>query len=463
MKISLSVLRFGLAVGFGVAALITIIITTWELIENPGGIFRGPGGINWQFVIKTATSWFFPSFASITVVAALGRLIWTLVRRNLYGAAMIRNYWYFNNQSSQVTAQDTQMTQEYLVRDLNKAREKYTIPAIAVTVMNSDAILLQEIQGARVSDEPDQATLDDFFHLGSCSKSVLAIVAAKLIEENGITWATGFFDVFPALRSTARSAYHDITLEDLFLCEAGIKAYTNAETEPFPDYDPSITDKRIEFIKHLISQPPATEKTNGKFGHLYSNASYTMASAMLEKVAGQNYEELVRKTLTDDLGMSVYVGWPNRIGNNQPWGHLINEGKIEAFSPNHEYQIPYLITPAGDLSMTPNDYARYTQLHLKGLRGSDNYISSHAYHFIHFGHDGFSLGVANGILGGKRYSGFDGSGGTFFCRSIIAPESDFAFTIMTNAGSGTSSLKAVDWLTLRIVKKHFNWWWKFWL
>ncbi|MEJ2407157.1 MAG: hypothetical protein P8171_23315, partial [Candidatus Thiodiazotropha sp.] len=69
----------------------------------------------------------------------------------------------------------------------------------------------------------------------------------------------------------------------------------------------------------------------------------------------------------------------------------------------------------------------------------------------------------NGILGGRRYSGFDGSAGTFFCRSIIVPDSDFAFAIMTNAGSGTGSMETVDWLTMRIVKEHFNWWWKFWL
>jgi hypothetical protein len=100
---------------------------------------------------------------------------------------------------------------------------------------------------------------------------------------------------------------------------------------------------------------------------------------------------------------------------------------------------------------------------LKGLGGTDNYISSEAYRSIHFGHAGFSLGVANGVLGGKRYSGFDGSAGTFFCRSIIVPESDFAFAIMANAGSGTGSIEAVDWLTMRIVKAHFNWWWKFWL
>ncbi|OAD20199.1 hypothetical protein THIOM_004115, partial [Candidatus Thiomargarita nelsonii] len=76
---------------------------------------------------------------------------------------------------------------------------------------------------------------------------------------------------------------------------------------------------------------------------------------------------------------------------------------------------------------------------------------------------GFSIGVANGVLGGKSFSGFDGSAGTFFCRSIIVPKSNFAITIMMNAGSGSGTMKAVDRLTMQIIKKHFNWWWKFWL
>lgn len=360
-------------------------------------------------------------------------------------------------------AQDTRLTQEYLSKIMSKASKKYHVPAMVVMVMNSRIIMLQEVHGVRVIDKQSQVTLDDFFHIGSCSKSVLAVMVARFVEQKKIMWQTRFFDVFPELKADANSAYSDITLEDLFLCKAGIKAYTNAEAEPFPDYSPSISDKRLEFIKYLIKQPPSSEKKDGKFQHLYSNASYTMASAMLERVSGEKYEDLVKKTLMDDLGMSVHIGWPNSISPDQPWGHMITKDKVEVFTPDHDYKIPYLITPAGDLSMTPKDYARYTQLHLQGLRGSDNYISSEAYRYIHYGHEGFSLGVANGILGGKRYSGFDGSAGTFFCRSIIIPESDFAFTIMTNAGSGTGTMEAVDRLTMRIIKKHFNWWWKFWL
>ena len=224
-------------------------------------------------------------------------------------------------------AQDARLTQVYLTEILSEARKLYNVPAIAVTVMNSETIYLQEVQGVRVVGKPAHATLDDYFHIGSCSKSVLAVMAAKLVEQKKITWQTRFFEVFPELEANANQAYRDITLEDLFLSEAGIKAYTNAEAEPFPDFGASVRDKRLEFIKFLVRQSPSSEKKNGKFQHLYSNPSYMMASAMLERVSGLKYEELVRRTLTDDLGMSVHIGWPNSISAQQPWGHMIPKDK----------------------------------------------------------------------------------------------------------------------------------------
>ncbi len=358
--------------------------------------------------------------------------------------------------------QSSPLTQVKLSQFIKKARIHYQIPAISVAVMNSDKIFLQDIQGIRVENKKHTATLEDYFHIGSCSKSVLALIAEKLVEEKKITWQSKFFDVYPELKDKARKEYLNITLEDLFLCEAGILAYTSGE-ENFPEIALSVSSPRLVFIEYLIEQPPASGQNHGKFQHLYSNASYTMASAMLERVARLNYEDLVKKTLNDDLGLSVHIGWPNSFNLNQPWGHRINGDKIEVFPPDHEYKVPYLLTPAGDLSLSPQDYAKYTQLHLKGLRGEDNYISSDGYRKIHFARDGFSLGVANGVLSGKQFSAFDGSAGTFYCRSIIVSESNLAFIIMMNAGSGSGTMTAVDWLTMKIVKSYFNWWWKFWL
>jgi D-alanyl-D-alanine carboxypeptidase len=200
-------------------------------------------------------------------------------------------------------AQNSRLTQAYLSEITSKARENFKVPAIAVSVTNAETVYLQEVQGVRVVDKPNKSTLDDYFHIGSCSKSMLAVMAAKLIEQNKVTWQTRFFEVFPELKANANAAYSDISLEDLFLNKAEIKAYTNAEAAPFPDYESSVSDRRLEFVSYLIAQPPSSEKMDGKFQHFYSNASYTMASAMLERISGLSYEDLARMTWTNDLGM----------------------------------------------------------------------------------------------------------------------------------------------------------------
>jgi CubicO group peptidase (beta-lactamase class C family) len=328
--------------------------------------------------------------------------------------------------------------------------------------MNSEDILQTEIHGVRIHGKNDDVSPENYFHIGSCSKSVLAVIAAKLIEENKIDWDTRFFDIYPELKEKALIDYHSITLEDLFLCKAGIKGFTTPE-DLFPELNSKSDRLRYDFAEWLVQQKPGSKLADGKFEFNYSNAGYTMASLMLEKVSGKTYEELIQLYVVDEMGIDTYIGFPNRLDTEQPWGHILSKNDVELFSPEHEYRIPQLITPAGDLCMKPKGFAKYIRLSLKGLRGNDNFITSENYQYIHFSHPGFSIGVFNSKMSGIKFSGMDGSAGTFFCRAILIPESDFAFTIMTNAGSGSSEMKAVDFVTMKIVKKHYNWWWKFWM
>jgi len=163
------------------------------------------------------------------------------------------------------------------------------------------------------------------------------------------------------------------------------------------------------------------------------------------------------------MGITTNIGFPNKLNKNQPWGHILNGDSLELFAPENAYEIPFLLKPAGDLSMTPLDFAKYIQVQLDGLLQGNKFLPKEIYQKIHFGYEGFSIGVANGKLSGYKFSGMDGSAGTFFCRAIIIPETEFAFTIMTNVGSGSSEMEAIDWIMMKILKKQFNWWWKFWL
>lgn len=351
------------------------------------------------------------------------------------------------------------ITTAFLDSLLQEARVKFKVPAIAAAVMNADSIVAQSVKGVRAVGDPATASLDDYFHIGSCAKSVLAVMAAKAVASELVTFETKFFTLFPELKLRAERAYLDITLEDLLRCRAGIRPYTDLNKDPLPVYPSSISSQRLEFVNRLVEQPTVVSPRDGTFPYLYSNASYTMAAVMLERVSGLTYEQLVDQVLRDDLGLAPHVGWPCAHSDDQPLGHVITNGNVTAQRPDSLTKIPYLLTPAGDLSLTPKDFARYTQWHLRGLRGAEHYLSSEAMQIIHFGHTGFSLGVENGSLGSQRYASMDGNTGTFFSRFAIAPDADFALTVMMNANAE----KATEWLTQRILKKHFNWWWKFWL
>lgn len=179
------------------------------------------------------------------------------------------------------------------LRDLvEQTRKKYYLPAIAVVIVNSNDIVLNEIKGVRVQNTKQEATLNDYFHIGSCSKLVLALIAGKLIEDGKINWDTPFFEIFPELKNVSHLGYNKITLEDLFLCKAGIKAFTSG-TEKYPLLEASDANMKYRFAKYLLQQPPASKNKNSQFDFLYSNASYTIAALMLEKVSKLSYEELI--------------------------------------------------------------------------------------------------------------------------------------------------------------------------
>lgn len=128
---------------------------------------------------------------------------------------------------------------------------------------------------------------------------------------------------------------------------------------------------------------------------------------------------------------------------------------------------PGLIIPAGDLSMIPEGFTKYIQLHLSGLKGKSDFLSQETFKYVDIG-DGtqstkqgeyFSLGSFDGSILGKDYVCFDGTMGTFYARGVIIPENDFAYAVLTNNGN----VDAIEYITMRLAKAKFNYWWMFWI
>jgi D-alanyl-D-alanine carboxypeptidase len=353
----------------------------------------------------------------------------------------------------------------------DNAREIWDIPAVSIEVMDSETVRYSYIDGSRRAGSDDRVTGEDYFFIGSCSKSILACIAAKLAEEGKITWDTRFFDLFPELKAEADQAYYDITLEDLLQCQAGIQPFTSG-LEEFPQTGPS-EDRRDVFFKYLLGSEPSSKKENGKFAFLYSNASYSLANAMLERASGMNWESLLDTYIANELGIGFIIGPPYLHDENQPRGHYVYSPeqrkmtgyRFEMIGPEAGYALDPLIYPAGNLSMKPGDFSKYIRLHLEGLQGKSTFLTKESFASLYrdtgAGENGetYTFGSWDGAMLGKKYSCIEGTDSTFYARGLIVPEEDFGMTIMMNCGCP----EAVEYITLKLAKARFGWWWMFWV
>lgn len=72
---------FGVFVGSIMSIAVTVYVTLWEWIENPGGIFHDSNGTHWRFVFDTAVSWLWPTFLTWMFVGIFVHLLYAFVRR----------------------------------------------------------------------------------------------------------------------------------------------------------------------------------------------------------------------------------------------------------------------------------------------------------------------------------------------------------------------------------------------
>ncbi|MGB3074697.1 MAG: serine hydrolase domain-containing protein, partial [Chitinophagales bacterium] len=163
-----------------------------------------------------------------------------------------------------------------------------------------------------------------------------------------------------------------------------------------------------------------------------SNADYTLASLMIEKVTRKTWEQLVNKVFNKDLKLDVKLSWPENQKRKDTWGHSFENGKLTPVPSNTGFHLDYT-EPAGDINMKLTDYVKFIQLNLQGLNGEDNYLKASTYTFIHKGIAGYSLGWYNIYENGKEWSTHSGTAGTYYVSAHIDRLNNKAYIIFTNS------------------------------
>jgi CubicO group peptidase (beta-lactamase class C family) len=155
----------------------------------------------------------------------------------------------------------------------------------------------------------------------------------------------------------------DITLEQLLSHTSGVPGDRN---EHIPLISFSVADDamnldgmRAVLVARLVTLPLAAPPGQ-RFE--YSNLGYTLAGAMMERVTGKTWEELVAVGIFDPLKMSsAGFGPQSTMGRvDAPLGHAADkDGKVRAFLAGPSGDNPPIIGPAGTAHMSVLDFATW--------------------------------------------------------------------------------------------------------
>jgi len=336
---------------------------------------------------------------------------------------------------------------------LERLRTELRAPALAAIVTDSRSILAGGAVGVRRANRMESVELTDLFQIGSNAKAMTATVCAMLVEQGILNWDITPAAVFPDLRKTMLPEYRIMTLEMLLRHTSGISPYTDTDDSDFilPDFGTLLIESHVQHFarflqtsRHVMSPPG--EKV------IYSNAGYSLAAAMAERVSGQAWRELIQDRLFHPLNIHAFVGFehPARIAPDQPWGHILDDhGDFLPHSPE-ENLIPACLAPAGDMCISMPEYARFLQMQLEILRNQPSSFTP----LHNYGKPGIGAGWGVNYLHGMEslglFSVHAGSTGTFFSIAALSHEHSLGFALAVNGGlSGmTPALKEMisSWL-----------------
>ncbi len=310
-------------------------------------------------------------------------------------------------------------------------RLNYQIPEIAYAVIDAKTTFEIAAIGKHAINLLDTASLNDRFHIGSNTKAMTAFMIAKYVEKGRIKWSTKFFDLFPEWKKESKSEYANITLKDLLSHRAGIHPLQGLANDPaIPTYKGTNPEKRKQFGRFVLKLDRVILDSQNTF--VYSNAGYTLATLMVEKVTGKSWEQLIEAVFNKDLQLNVKLAWPENQKKKDTWGHSFENNRLIPVPSNADFHLDYT-EPSGDLNIKLKDYIKFIQLNLKGLAGQNNYLKAETYTFLHNGIKDYALGWYNIYENGKEISTHAGTVGTYYTLVQIDRTNGKAFVIFTNA------------------------------
>lgn len=248
------------------------------------------------------------------------------------------------------------------------------LPALAAATVRDGRVVAAGAVGTRRAGATIPVTLQDRFHIGSCTKAVTALLAGILVDEGRIAWNTSIGARFPDLREGMDAGLAAVTLEQLLSHVGGIPG-DSEEIIRLIIAAYGQDDLNLDGMRHwLLGQwraKPLAHPAGTRFE--YSNLGLTIAGAMLERAGGATWEELVSTRIFDPLQLrTAGIGPQASMGRvDAPLGHVVRpDGSLQPMLAGPDGDVPPVYGPAGAAHLSILDFAAWAAWHAgAGKRG----------------------------------------------------------------------------------------------
>jgi CubicO group peptidase (beta-lactamase class C family) len=265
--------------------------------------------------------------------------------------------------SSFVFAQPTSTTRSQTIADpalagfdqfVESELKKWNVPGIAITVVKDGKVILKRGYGLRDTEKKLPMTENTVQPIASVTKSFTVASLATLVREGKLSWDKPVRDYLSDFKMHNDYTTMNATPRDLVTHRTGL-----------PRHDSSwfnATASREELYKRIqYLEPSASLRATWQ----YNNFMYMTAGYMGGKIAGSDWESLVRNNLFTPLGMSNSsftiddMMKAGDVGRGYKW----NEKEVATLIP---YRGLAAMGPTGSINSNMEDMSRYLSMYLAG-------------------------------------------------------------------------------------------------
>jgi CubicO group peptidase (beta-lactamase class C family) len=337
---------------------------------------------------------------------------------------------------------------------LQPIREKHDLPALAAAVTTSATLVAIGVDGVRERGKPEKASVDDKWHLGSCTKAMTATLCGMLVEDKKLSFDDTVAKTWPEMKVDA--AWRDVTLSLFLHHRSGAVANMKEQgTAPRYGFTKSPSKDRKKLVETLLGVPP--DHAPGT-AFLYSNAGYMTAGAFAEKADGKSWEDLMRERLFGPLDMKSAGFGPPGVADklDQPRGHSADGAPVQ---PGPFADNPAAIAPAGTVHASLADWAKFVAIHLDaGKARYGRLLKPETFAALHkpMGEEpAYAAGwiVLERPWAGGRALMHAGSNTMWYCVAWLAPARDFAVLVCCNQ-AGDAATQACDEAASALIRDH---------